>query len=209
LIFDKSVDWAYSNGWSWIFVVDNKTNLITAFNHQGITLRIDSIQETQSAYEMLKLVGIKRNGKWGFYDRSGKLTIAHQFDEISHFHKNMAAVKAGNETYMLDTNGVRLSRPYANENNKYSFEDADIAIGMGGDFYHTDYKKIEQGKKIGLVDKNNNLLIPAEYDYLFDLRERFKLISARRGDKNGVLKFGNQVVIPIEYKSVFILNDYF
>jgi hypothetical protein len=207
-LFPNAVDWAYSNTWSWIFVLNKSSNLIKAYDSKGNYFGIDSIQETQSTYSNLNRTGIKKNNKWGFYDRNGKIKIAHDYDEISHFRNNKAAVKVGNSIYMIDTNGVRLPEAYKDDKN-YGFEDSDIALGMGGDFYNFQHKKVEQNKKIGLSDKQGTLVIPVIYDYLFDIKEEFELISARIGDMNGVLHFGNKVIIPIEYKSVFVLNDYF
>jgi hypothetical protein len=207
-LFSKAVDWAYSNTWSWIFVLNKNSKLIKAYDSKGNYFGIDSIQETQSTYSNLNRTGIKKYNKWGFYDRTGKMKIAHDYDEISHFKNDKAAVKVGNSIYMIDTNGVRLLEAYKDDKN-YGFEDSDIALGMGGDFYNFQHKKVEQNKKIGLSDKQGTLVIPAIYDYLFDIKEEFELISARIGDMNGVLHFDNKVIIPIEYKSVFILNDYF
>ena len=208
-IFNKPVDRAYSNTWSWIFVKDDKSKLITAFDYDGKPFGIGSIQETQSTYLNLNRVGIKKNNKWGFYDKAGKLKIAHQFDAISHFdaETGMALVKKGKDSYMIDSNGIKLDVVY--DSKDYSFEDMDIAIGMGGDFYNPGFIKIKEGTKTGLADKSGKILVPAEYDRLFDLKEKFRLISVALDGKHGVVSFGGKIIIPIEYKSVYVLNDYF
>lgn len=208
-LFNKPVDWAYSNTWSWIFIKDEKTKLITAFDYDGRPLGIGSIEETQSTYLNLNRVGIKKKGKWGFYDKTGKLKIAHQYNEISHFdaETGRALVKKGNEIYMIDTNGIKLNVEY--DSKDYSFEDMDIAIGMGGDFYDPAFIKIKQGDKTGLTDRSGNILIPAEYDRIFDLKKKFRLISVALNGKHGVVSFGGKIIIPVEYKSVYVLNDYF
>ncbi len=209
-IIQHSVDWAYSNTWSWLFITDTKTKLKTIFNYYGQELGIDSIEESQSTYLNLNRVGLKRKGKWGFYNKQGKLIISHLYDDISHFKNNIAAVKMGTEIFMVDTNGVRLATPYNPSNNNYSFDDHDIAIGMGGDFHYPDFKKISENGKVGLFDvKNNTIIIPVEYDKLVDIKDKFKIITGGKNGKYGLIAFGGQIIIPLEYESVFVLNNYF
>ena len=209
-ILGKPVDWAYSNTWSWIFVLDRKTELVTAYDYHGSYLGIDSVESTQSTYFNGNRVGLKRNGKWGFYNKQGKLTIPHQYDEISHFHNQMAAVKTGGRIFMIDTNGVKIATPYDPSNESYSFDDTDIALGMGGDFYFPEYKKINENGKLGLLEvKTNRILIPAEYDYLTEPKPDFKVITAGKKGRYGLVEFGGRIMIPIQYESVILLNAYF
>jgi hypothetical protein len=209
-ILDHSVDWAYSNTWTWLFVMDTKSKLRTVYNYYGQELGIDSIEESQSTYLNLNRVGLKRNGKWGFYDKQGKLIIQHLYDDISHFKNNIVAVKQGPDVFMVDTNGVKLAITYNPGEKNYSFDDDDIAIGMGGDFYYPDFKKISENGKVGLLDvKNNKIIIPVEYDKLVDIKDKFKIITGGKNGKYGVIAFGGQIIIPLEYESVFVLNDYF
>lgn len=209
-IIAKSVDWAYSNAWSWVFVLDNSNRLVTVYSYSGQQLEIDSIQETQSCYLSFNRVGLKRNGKWGFYDQQGKLRIPHLYDEISHFNNNIAAVKLGDQIYMIDTNGIRVAIPYDSSNAEYTFSDMDIAIGMGGDFSHPRFKKISQNGKVGLLDvRKNKIIIPVEFDDLIGIKDRFNRITGEKNGKYGIVDFSGQIIIPLEYESVFVLNDYF
>ncbi len=209
-IISQSVDWAYSNTWTWLFVMDTKTKLRTVYNYYGQQLGIDSIEGSQSTYLNLNRIGLKRNGKWGFYDKFGKLKISHLYDEISHFKNNLAAVKLGKEIYMIDTNGVKVATNYTSSNNDYSFDDMDIAIGMGGDFYYKDFKKVNENGKVGLLDVvNNKIIIPVEYDKLVDIKDKFKTITGGKNGKYGLIAFGGKIIIPLEYESIFVLNDYF
>ena len=209
-IINQSVDWAYSNTWSWLFVMDSKTKLKTVYNYYGQPLGIDSVEESQSTYLILNRVAIKRSGKWGFYDKQGKLRVSHLYDEVSHFNNNIAAVKLGKDIFMIDTNGVKVATPYDRSNNDYSFDDMDIAVGMGGDFDYKDFKKIVENGKAGLLDVvNNKIIVPVEYDELVDIKDKFKIITGGKNGKYGLIAFGGQILIPLEYESVFVLNDYF
>lgn len=201
------VDWAYSNAWTWIFVVDPSTKLSKVYDWKG-KLLIDNVEESQSAYTILNRVAIRKNGKWGFYDRNGKLRIAHQFEHVSHFDKDMALVQSGDTlTYPIDTNGKRILKAF--DPNEYSFQDSDISIGMSGDFYSSSFSKFSDKNKQGLKDKSGNVLIPAIYDELHDPKEQFQLITVGLNKKFGVVKFGGALVIPVRYTTVYVLNDYF
>jgi hypothetical protein len=209
-IIPQTVDWAYSNTWSWLLTRSNKAKLLTVYNYYGQPLGIDSIEDSQSTYLNLNRVGLKRNGKWGFYDKQGKLRVAHLYDDISHFKNNIAAVKLGSNIFMIDTNGIKVTNVYKPADPDYSFNDDDIAIGMGGDFYSRDFKKITENGKVGLLDVvNNKMIIPVEYDRLADLKDKFKIITAGKNGKYGVIGFGGQIIIPLEYETVFVLNNYF
>ncbi len=209
-ILNHGVKWAYSNAWTWLFVIDSKSKLTTIYSYEGKEMGIDSIESSQSTYTNLNRVGLKRNGKWGFYDKQGKIRIPHIYDDISHFKNNMAAVKIDKDIFMVDTNGVKTDFPYNPSDNKYSFDDVGITIGMGGDFYYKDFKKITENSKVGLLDVvNNKIIIPVEYDKLVDIKDKFKLITGGKNGKYGLLSFGGKIIIPFEYERVFVLNDYF
>ncbi len=209
-IISQSLDWAYSNTWSWIFVVNQKTKLMTAFDYFGHQLSIDSIENSRSPYFSSNRIGLKRNGKWGFYDKQGKLKIAHLYEKISNFKNNIAGVKAGSEIYMIDTNGVKVSATYDATKRDYSFNETSILLGMGGEFYNEDFKKVSENGKVGLLDViKNKVIIPIEYDVLIDIKENFKIITGGKNGKYGLIAFGGQIIIPIEFESVFILNNYF
>lgn len=207
-ILKNPVDWAYSNAWTWLFVLNRKTNLITAYDYTGTPLGIDSIEETHSVHLSECRVAIKKHGKWGFYNRSGEMIIPHIYDEITSASKNKIAVKQNGDVFLIDTNGVRLNEKI--DEAKYNFGDADIAIGPGGDFSHPRYKKISRNGKTGLWNvQKKKLIISAEYDDLVGIKDQFRQISAIKNKKYGLVSFDNQIIIPIQYESIFVQNDYF
>ena len=209
-IVNHSVDWAYSNTWSWLFVIDNNTKFSRVYNYLGQYLNIDSIQESQSTYLNINRVALKRNGKWGYYDSNGKLVVKHLYDQVSHYKNNIAAVKFGNDIFMIDTNGIKVNKTYNPNDKDYIFDDFDIDLGMGGEFSYPNFKKIKENGKCGLLDvKNNKIVVPIEYENLVDIKDNFKLITGQKDGKYGLIAFGGRVVIPVVYKSVFVLNNYF
>lgn len=207
-VLKKPVDWAYSNTWTWLFVVNRKTNLVTAYDYTGRPLGIDSIEESHSVYLNESRVGIKKYGKWGFYNRSGKMIIPHIYDEITNGSDGKVGVKKNGDVFLIDTNGVRLNEKL--NGSEYEFINADIAIGPGGDFSHPLYKKISRNGKTGLWDvQKKKLIISTEYDDLVGIKDQFRQIAAIKNKKFGLVSFDNQIIIPIQYETIFVLNDYF
>src|SRR4029079_15798307 len=49
--------------------------------------------EQNSFSESEGLIGIRRDGKYGFVDTRGRLRIANRYDSISDFHEGKAAIK--------------------------------------------------------------------------------------------------------------------
>jgi WG containing repeat len=207
-IFPNPVDRAYSNAWSWIMVVNNNTQLKTGYDFYGKPLGVDSIEETKSVYANVNRLAAKRKGKWGFYNRQGQLRIPHQFDSVSCFYEYVAAVKKDGQAYLVDTTGKRLDMPYHPKNQRYNFGDEDIATGMFG-FYNPNYTIVKKEQKKGLTDKQNNILIPVEYDELYSLKEKLNLVTVKKNGKYGLVAFGGKIIIPVQYQRLMVLNDYF
>ena len=204
-ILNNKVDWAYSNAWDWLFVVNTKNKLKDVFNIKGIKFPIDSIESTKSVYTNLNRIALKKNGKWGFYDKSGSIKIKHTYSEVSNFKDDIAAVKINDEIFFIDTNGIKVHNPY--NASEYNFSDFDIDLGMYG-FSSPNYTLIEKGSKKGLSDAKGKVLIPAEYDEILSLKEHFKQVTVKKDGKYGVVSFEGKVLIPIIYEKIIVLNDY-
>ncbi len=52
--------------------------------------------------------------------------------------------------------------------------------------------------KIGLLNENKNVIIPANYDKIGDIR--YNLIKVVQNDKLGFLNYKNQIIIPLIYE---------
>ena len=204
-LFDNKVDWAYSNAWDWIFIINRKNDLRDVYNMKGIKLPIDSIESSKSVYTDLNRIALKKNGKWGFYDKSGNLKIKHTYSEVSNFKNDVAAVKINEEIFFIDSNGIKVDKKYNPD--EYNFSDFDIDLGMY-DFSSPNYKVIKNGSKKGLSDAKGKVLVPAEYDEILSLKEHFQQVTVKINGKYGIVSFSGKVLIPIIYEKVIVLNDY-
>lgn len=204
-IFKNNVYWAYSNVWDWIFVTEKKGGLKKVYSNDGAKLITDSVEQSRSVFGNDNLIALKKGGKWGYYDRSGTLRIAHLYDKVSGFKNDVAAVMLNGETFLINVSGEKVNRLY--KDGDFDFNDYEISIGMFG-FSSPDYKLINKGKKVGLANKKGKIVVPAEYEAVLSLKEHFQQVTVEKNGKYGVLSFSGKIIVPIEYESVVVLNDY-
>jgi len=139
---------------------------------------------------------------WGLMDTNGNMVVPFQYHEIGSFYEGYAVVMtiggARGDTYIsnssfrwgvIDTEGntvIPLGRHgfrYSSEG-LISFKPDQVAFVLPGGTW-------------GYMDKNANIIIPAEYDNTFPFREG--LAAVVQDNRMGFIdKIGN-VVIPFEY----------
>jgi len=56
-----------------------------------------------------KYIPVKKNGKWGYVDRSGKVKIEPQYDQASQFKNEVACVVLGKKTGFVDRKGAPVA----------------------------------------------------------------------------------------------------
>src|SRR6218665_2038281 len=83
------------------------------------------------------LVPVKIDGKWGYIDKNGKITIKPQFDEAQWFQEGLASVKLDGKWGYIDKTGKMAIKP--------QFEDAQ--------WFHEGLARIKLGSKLGYIDK--------------------------------------------------------
>lgn len=100
---------------------------------------------------------VKKNGLWGFIDKTGEFVIEPQFEDFlasdaaySHlvFHEGLAAVKKDGKWGYIDSNGtVRVQ-----------------FIWDSADQFSEGYAVVGSGGKYGYIDTSGQTVIPAQYD---------------------------------------------
>ncbi|HBX49600.1 MAG: hypothetical protein A2W98_05940 [Bacteroidetes bacterium GWF2_33_38] len=110
-----------------------------------ITLEYDEVDAFHEG-----LCRVKKDGKYGFIDKTGKEIIPIQFAEVSTFKNSYAKLSFNEEddrnTQIINKKGEILP---------YSFDKNNLWIA--------DYRIFESPTGNGIVDKNLNVIIPAEY----------------------------------------------
>lgn len=93
------------------------------------------------------LVPVKKNGKWGYIDLSGRLTISPRFDYAYHFSEGLAVAVMENKYGFIDRYGTPIV-PF-NFENAGSFSD-NLAY-------------VAQGYKYGFINRHGDVVIDFQY----------------------------------------------
>lgn len=79
-------------------------NNISVYNKNCSRIIAENFSEIHEFRDNLSAV--KRENKWGYLGKSGKITIPFKFDEASDFFMNFALVKINSKYNYIDTSGV-------------------------------------------------------------------------------------------------------
>ncbi len=173
------------------------------------------IYTEQSFRESEGLMGIKRDGKFGFVDRQGRLRIANRYDSIGEFRDGLAPVKlVGKWGYINDTDQIVIQPMYDKTENFDLGIARAVRKGKTGlindkgeallEFRYDSIRRLTKeiflltldGLK-GLADANGNVLIEPRFNSLELVSEEFVTVS--RGGHHGVLTKEGASVLPLQF----------
>lgn len=201
LVFKQGFNWIHVNVWGWIFTFDN--GKITAYDTSYTRLKIGNIEEIHNVWTTTKYIPIKTNGKWGYYNKSGKEVIKPKFDDITLFKNGKAAVKLKNKFFYINENGKKLKEKYT-KSSDYEFGNLSFAYGLTS-WQNYPQEKFKVGNRYGLRDVSSlQVLIPAIYEDLHNIQTN--QVTAVLNGKFGVIDFRNNIIIPFEYKEIIVLD---
>jgi hypothetical protein len=133
---------------------------------------------------------VKKDGKFGLYDKNFKLVIPVEYDYIDFYNSNgNFKVKKDGKFGILDKN-FKLVIPV-----EYDFID----------FYNGNFK-VQKNNKFGLYDKNFKLVIPVKYDFIDFYNGNFRV---ELNNKFGLYDKNFKLVIPVEYDYIDFYNGNF
>lgn len=118
------------------------------------------------------MAGVKKNGKWGYIDKTGTVVIPCQYEGYNWFMDGLAAVCKDDKWGYINKAGETVI--------PFSYDDA-YGAGCG-------LAAVVKDDKCGLVDYNNNVVVPFEYDDLSSVED-----GVAYGVKDGklyILTFG-------------------
>ena len=122
------------------------------------------------------LVGVQKNGQWGFLDPDGQVKIAFRFADAHAFSGGLAAVKLKGKWGFVDNTG-NLAIPA-------QFDDAaDFAEGLAA---------VAKNKKWGYVDKTGAQIVQLQYDSVEPFQDG--LAQVRAGAKSSWVSRAGTVV---------------
>lgn len=168
------------------------------------------------------LAKVEKDGKCGYINELYKEVIPCMFDEVSPFACDRAVVKKDGKYGCIDKEGkMIIDCLYSNYINFFRGvavveRDGKMgAINEKGDvivpFEYTilaDFSCVGptlllavKDKLIGVIDKNNNTVVPFDNDYE-EVFPAFGMISLFKQKKKGVYNYKGKLVVPFEYDDI-------
>lgn len=145
---------------------------------------------------ILNYIFAQKGGKWGLYGQSGKLVLAHRYDEI--LNGNMPDEYKANGPVRVKDGGL-----WGAIN-----QDGELFIEPQYDFIHmTFYEevepfvKVEKGGKLGYITWAGKPLVDTVWDTVFMdvLNDSIDTIFVKQGEKWGAIKVTDEVAQPVDW----------
>jgi hypothetical protein len=133
-----------------------------------------------------ELLPIKKRGKWGFVDETGRIVVACQYDDVNSFSDGLAMVEKDGKWGFIDIKGREVI--LLGYESAFDFHEGIACVynGIGGGMW-------------GYIDKNGRELFPARYYSYSDFHEG--LARVRKEKKWGYIDRNGDEVIPCMYDS--------
>ena len=166
-------------------IVPAEYNSVNMYLYDDYALVVDKNQPNDSAIN------------FSIIDKSGKVMFTGSTLEYQpvqpYFINGVLPVVSGDSLVCLDHNGKEVANPIDDKDKVEAGGYTDFSRTPSGNYI------VIKGKKTGMVDKNNNVLIPIEHDNLIDINgerliavdgDTFHIVD-RNGQKVGNVTFAN------------------
>lgn len=132
--------------------------------------------------------GIKKDDRYGFVDRKGKLRIANRYDSIGEFHEGLAAVKLiGRWGFVNTSDRITINPNY----DRCGYFQNDLAV-------------VSRNNKFGLINKNGQPVLALRYDRITRLPDNKFMLEA--DDRFGLADANGAVLVEPRFNSLKLLG---
>lgn len=145
------------------------------------------------------MVPVYKNGKFGYMDKLGKVTIPYLYESAGDFNDGLAVVSKNNKYGAIDQKGKTVV-PF-----KYNWLD-DYSEGLAT--YGTGDISSPEETKIGFIDKAGNIVIKAKWGNAIRFSEGLAAVKSGNNysdtGKWGVIDKSGKVIVSPKYDLAFI-----
>jgi len=155
-------------------------------------------------YEGMAMV--RRNGKYGYIDKTGKEVVKPQFDFAYPFSEGLAKVEKNGKYGFIDTKGRQVV--------DFIYKDFEIQIKEidptnpdepkfrngfydATGFFNQGMAVVSKGAKMGVIDQEGNIIVPIKYDFVNQPSDG--LVLVRQNWRYGYVDLNGKEVIPPFY----------
>ena len=146
---------------------------------------------------------IKKNGLLGFINANGVDFIKPQYDDHCAFENGFACVKQnGKWGFINKNNEIVIPFEYdmpdfcCDEENPVKYNSSSSFVNHNGRLLAT----VAKGEKWGIIELNNNVILPFKYDWLLLGTGRY--IGAKLNHKWGLIDINGNVIVPFIYDEI-------
>jgi hypothetical protein len=202
-----------------IVEVDNKFGCIDRTGKLIIPVIYEDLGTLTEGLHYMQL-----NGLYGYIDAKGKTLIAPQFDEAYSFNNGKAFVKLNNKTGIIDSYGAYILQPEFDEvtffsDSLYVLKNEGKLIFLRQDqsikasYFAEEIGKLVmdramlvQNNKVGYVDGQGALVIPALHDAFSNVVSDGEFVGnyakVSKGQKFGIIDRTGKVIVPIQHQGL-------
>ena len=137
-----------------------------------------------------KFMAIRQGNLWGLVNEDYEEILPVCYEEVSPFPNGCIGVKKG-KWKLFNVRGEQI--------NLCEYDDVD------GEFYG-DYVRVELGRKMGLVYKNGEIVVPCKYDDIGTCPGEYIVVC--HGGKWGIVNEEGDEVVPCVYDSAVKVKEH-
>jgi hypothetical protein len=179
--------------------------------------------QTASFRESEGFIGVKRDGKFGFVDRRGRLRIANRYDTIGEFHHGLAPVMLLGKWGFINTSDQIAVQPNYEQvddftdgttrvmvRGKWGIINAagQVLLPMRYDSLHrlpTGHWMMAQDHRFGLADHRGNILIDPRFEQLQVMTDH--AVRVEQNGKFGVITLEGLSIVPVQFDALEFQAD--
>lgn len=152
--------------------------------------------KSKSSYRKVKPKLVEVNGRYGYINSQGEMTIGLQYDEARRFNQEgLAAVKIGKTWGYINTTGELVIPPQYNQ--ALSFAEGLAAFRV--------YNWLKLKNIWGYINKKGEIVIQPQFNQAFNFSESLALVQVN--SLWGYINNTGQVVIPPKYSDGFSFKN--
>lgn len=162
-------------------------NKCHAMNRRGkILVSLQAGYEEIDDFSNDGLARVRKNNKWGFVSKLGEEVIPVKYDRANAFSEGLTMVGQKNTYYIIDENGEIITTLTFDLDEFGYFNNGKITV--------------EKDKKVGVIDKYGKIIIPIEYNNIFELSDNSYRVE--KDNKAGIINQNGKTIISIEYDEI-------
>lgn len=171
------------------------------------------------------IVAKNKDGMYGCFDKTGKVVIPFEYDEIRSFVEGRARIRYKGRFGFIDKSGKILVDPFFDEVEDF-VENCSLVTVKGkkgfvtlngdlivypmyddGDSFACDLAPLSQNGRYGYINKTGEFIIPMKYSAAQRFNVKTGLAAVSLNGEWGVIDTMGRTVVPNKYDRVKICDD--